>query len=187
MSIFYNRGAGDAFEEGEEFGERGDSDEFDAGDELSEGEVLAGEVDSVEAGAFSGFDDIDNATDGFGLAVQGEFADEQFLFNLGLAKLTGEEQDGDGDWEIKVGAILGELGGGKADGDFAVGKDEAGVGKGGADTLAGLGDGFVGHADEVKSGEAAVCVALDGDKAAFIAVGNGGKNFCNHDSNILHF
>ena len=91
MSIFYNRGAGDAFEEGEEFGERGDSNEFDAGDELSEGEVLAGEVDSAETGAFSGLDDIDNATDGFGLAVQGEFADEQFLFNLGLAKLAGEE------------------------------------------------------------------------------------------------
>lgn len=187
MGIFYNRGAGNALEDGEEFGERGDSDELDVGDELGEREVLTGEIDSVETGMLGSFDDIDDATDGLGLAVQGEFADEQFLFNLGLAKLTGEEQDGDGDWEIKVGAVLGEFSGGKADSDFAVGKGEAGIGKGGADTLAGLGDGFVGHADEVKRGEAAVCVALDGDKAAFITAGNGGKNFCNHDSNILHF
>ena len=86
-----------------------------------------------------------------------------------------------------MGTVLGELGGGKTDGNFAVGKDEAGIGESRADTLAGLGDGFVGHTDEVKSGEAAICVALDGDEAAFIAAGNGGKNFCNHDFNILHF
>ena len=36
-------------------------------------------------------DDIDDATDGLGLAVQGEFTDEQFLFNLGLTKFAGEE------------------------------------------------------------------------------------------------
>ena len=86
-----------------------------------------------------------------------------------------------------MGTVLGELGGGKTDGNLAVGKDEAGIGESRADTLAGLGDGFVGHADKVKSGEAAICVALDGNEAAFIAVGDGGKNFCNHDSNILHF
>ena len=91
MSIFYNRGAGNAFEDGEEFGERRDSDEFDAGDELGEGEVLAGEIDGAETGMFGSLDDVDDAPNGFGLAVQGEFTDEQFLFNLGLAKFAGEE------------------------------------------------------------------------------------------------
>ena len=76
MSIFYNGGGGGTFKVGEEFGEGGDSDEMDSGDEASEGEVLLRKIDGVEAGFLGGFDDVDDAADGFGVTIKGEFANE---------------------------------------------------------------------------------------------------------------
>ena len=76
LSIFYNGGGGGIFKVGEEFGEGGDSDEMDSGDEASEGEVLLRKIDGVEAGFLGGFDDVDDAADGFGVAIKGEFANE---------------------------------------------------------------------------------------------------------------
>ena len=73
-----------------------------------------------------------------------------------------------------MGAVLGEFGGGKIDGNFAIGEGETRVGDGRTDALAGFGDGFVGHADEIKAGEAAMHIALNGDKSTGITVGNGG-------------
>ena len=76
LSIFYNGGGGGIFKIGEELGKSGDSDEMDSGDEASEGEVFLGKIDGVEAGFLGGFDDIDDAADGFGVAIKGEFANE---------------------------------------------------------------------------------------------------------------
>lgn len=76
LSIFYNGGGGGTFKVGEELGKGGDSDEMDSGDEASEGEVLLGKIDGVEAGFLGGFDDVDDAADGFGVAIKGEFANE---------------------------------------------------------------------------------------------------------------
>lgn len=88
-----------------------------------------------------------------------------------------------------MGAVLGEFGGGEVNGDFAIGEDETRVGNGRTDALAGFGDGFVGHTDKIKAGEAAVHIALNGDKAAGITVGNGGINsgdLTAHSSTIQH-
>lgn len=76
LSIFYNSGGGGTFKVGEELGEGGDSDEMDSGDEASEGEVFLGKIDSLEAGFLGGFDDVDDAADGFGVAIKGELANE---------------------------------------------------------------------------------------------------------------
>ena len=76
MRIFYNGGGGGAFKVGEELGKGGDSDDMDSGDEASEGEVLLGKIDGVETGFLGGFDDVDDAADGFGVAIKGEFANE---------------------------------------------------------------------------------------------------------------
>ena len=86
-------------------------------------------------------------------------------------------------------AVLGEFGGSKVNGDFAIGEGETRVGDGRTDALAGFGDGFVGHTDEIEAGEAAVHITFNGDKAAGVAVGNGGINsgdLTAHSSTIQH-
>ena len=88
-----------------------------------------------------------------------------------------------------MGAVLGEFGGGKIDGDFAIREGETRVGDGRTDALAGFGDGFVGHTDEIKAGETAMHVTFNGDEAAGITVGNGGINsgdLTAHSSTIQH-
>ena len=168
---------GNAFEFGKKFGQAGYTDEVDAGDEVSEGEIFARKINGGETGVLGGFDDVDDAADGFGLATKGEFANEQFVFNLSGTKSAGKDEDSDGNGEIKMGTIFGEFGGSEVDGNFAVGEGEAGVSDGGTDTLTSLSDGFIRHADEIEAGEAAVHVALNGDEAAGVTVGNGGINF----------
>ena len=65
-----------------------------------------------------------------------------------------EGKDGDGDREVEMGAIFGELGRGEINCDFTIWKGEAGVDEGATDTLAGFVDGFGCHADDIKGGEA---------------------------------
>ena len=79
-----------------------------------------------------------------------------------------------------MGAVFGELGGGEIDGDFAVREGKTGVGKGKTDTLAGFRDGFIGHTDNIKGGEAVAGGSFDFNKMAVIALGNGGIYFCDH-------
>ena len=86
-------------------------------------------------------------------------------------------------------AIFSEFGGGEVDGDFAIGEGETRVGDGRTDAFASFGDGFVGHTDEIKAGEAAVHITFNGDEAAGITVGNGGINsgdLTTHSSTIQH-
>ena len=88
-----------------------------------------------------------------------------------------------------MGAVLGEFGGGEVNGDFAIGEGETRVGNGRTDALAGFGDGFVGHTDEIKAGETAMHITFNGDEAAGITVGNGGINsgdLTAHSSTIQH-
>lgn len=109
------------------------------------------------------------------------------MFDLRLTEGAREEQNGNGNREIEVGAVFGEFGGGEADGDFAVREGETRVGKGGANTLASLGDGLIGHTNKIEGGETAVHVAFDGDQTTFVAAGNGRIYFCNHVFNIQYF
>ena len=73
-----------------------------------------------------------------------------------------------------------ELGGSKIDGDFMAREVKERVADGRADAIFGLVDGFVGHADNIKSREATVDVALDVDEVALISLREGRENFCDH-------
>ena len=149
-----------------------DAVDFDAVDEAGLGEVGGGDEDAPDLVLLGGFDDVDDAWDGADFAVQGEFADEEGIGEVFREELAGEGEDADGDGEVEVGAVFLEVGGGEVDGDFLGGEGEVAVYDGAADALAGLGDGFVGHADNVESGEAAVGVAFDFNDATFVALGD---------------
>lgn len=81
-----------------------------------------------------------------------------------------------------MGAVFGEFGGGEIDGEFAIGEGKPRVNQGGTDTLARFVDGFVGHADDIESGEPLITVALNGDEMTGVAIGDGRIYFCNHGS-----
>lgn len=88
-----------------------------------------------------------------------------------------------------MGTVLGEFGGGKVNGDFAIREGETRVGDGRTDAFTSFGDGFVGHTDEIKAGETAMHITFNGDEAAGIAVGNGGidsGDLIAHSSTIQH-
>ena len=125
FGIFYNTwlGAGEGLlvlEVADELTEVAGADQLDAGDEGGLGEVVEGEINRGEAEVAGGFDDVDDAADGAEVAVQGEFPDEGGAFNLGGVDLFGEEEEGEGDGEIEVGAVFTEVGGGEVDGDLLV-------------------------------------------------------------------
>ena len=82
-------------------------------------------------------------------------------------------------------AIFGEFGRGEIDGDFLVGEGEGGVHKSGTDAFLSFGDGLIRHADDVKSGEAAVTVAFNSDEATGVTMRNGRVDFGNHTTDRI--
>lgn len=77
-----------------------------------------------------------------------------------------------------------ELGRGEIDSDFFGRETKFGASDGGTDALAGLGNGFAGHANDIETRETISGGTLDFDEATVIAIGNGGIYFCNHDASI---
>lgn len=100
FSNFYNirgwrrRDWGDTLEMEDELEEGFDADNLDTREELGFGEIVCWDVDFGEAGGFGGFDDIDDAVNGANLAVQGKFADEELLFEVGNEEIPGKDKDG---------------------------------------------------------------------------------------------
>ena len=111
FDIFYN-GFGSrsdkslALEMEEKLAEVFNADEFDAGEKGSLREVLKGEIYLGDAGGLGGFDDVDDAVDRAEIAVERELADEKTILEIGLMELTREGEDGEGDWQVEIGAIL---------------------------------------------------------------------------------
>lgn len=104
-----------------------DASELDTRDELSLRKVRAREDNFGETGFLGGLDDVNNATDGLGVATEGEFSDDKAMFAVLLKKLAREDQNVEGNGQIEVRAILGELGGSKVNGDLLAREGQSGV------------------------------------------------------------
>ena len=98
----------------------------------------------------------------------------------GFEELTGKDEDGEGNGEVEKGAVFGEVGGSEVDGDLFIGEGKTRIYEGTFDALASLGNGFIGHANDIKSGKAFVHVALNLNGAAFEAMRQSGINLCYH-------
>lgn len=85
FSIFYNRcrDGVDAFEMQYELEQGVDANDLDSREEQGFREVFRGDIDFGEASRFGGLNNIDSATDGADVAVQGELADKKFLVEIG--------------------------------------------------------------------------------------------------------
>lgn len=188
--IFYNFAYGwigdgfDLFKMEVELAEVFDSGDLDTGDERSLWEVGGGNDDFGETVFGGDFDNVDDAADWFDLASKGEFANEELAGSVGREELLAECKHREGYRQIKVGSVFVELGGGEVDGEFAVGKREAGVGDGATDALASFVDGFVGHTNDREVGQATVAIAFDGDELAGESGRYDGENLASHGRSL---
>ena len=86
------------------------------------------------------------------------------------------------DRQIQSGPRLFKFGWREVDDDLISREEKAAIYKGGTDTFAALKDGFIGHADNAKTGEATVRIALNGDNFVFKAIRYGAVGFTGHRS-----
>lgn len=86
----------------EKLGEAFNAGDFDVRDKRGLSEVRIGKEDFAKAGLAGGFDDVDNAADGFREAVKREFSDEEFTFEVVLEELIGDGEDGESDRKVEM-------------------------------------------------------------------------------------
>lgn len=176
--IFYNeRGWGERlnfFEVQKEGTKVWYANNFDTRDEGGLLKVGYWEINFLKTSSFSSFNDIDNTADRTKVAVEGEFADEKFAFNIGLEKLLREDKDRKSNWQIKVWAIFLQLGWREVNSDFVSWERKSGINEGTTDALFGFGNGFIGESNDEEIRESLVSVAFDFYEVAIITKGNGG-------------
>ena len=83
-----------------------------------------------------------------------------------------------------MGTVFCELGGSEIDSDFLVGEGKVRIRDGGTDALAGFGDGFIGHTDDVEGGQTLSGVTFYFNDTAVIAIGDSGIYFCDHRESV---
>ncbi len=80
--------------------------------------------------------------------------------------------------------VFSEFSGGEVDSDLFIREGEVGIDNSGTDAFAGFRDGFVGHTDDIKTGETFGGVTFDFNNVAVVAIGNSGVYFCNHVATV---